>query len=143
MLTGASLLIGIEGVWVTLVAVLIRQPCRRGQLANLLAGSHLLCLTSPHLTMLPASCFTHTSVEPVPVAEPRSALGLVQHDIKMADPLSITGVAISVVSLGLQVSGAIINYIDALDSRDEEIMSLKQQSTLLQRTLGVIDTCLP
>lgn len=60
----------------------------------------------------------------------------------MADPLSIAGLGIGVVALGLQVSGAIFDYVDALDHRGDELTSLKQQNSLLRKTLGVIEASL-
>ncbi|TGJ81341.1 hypothetical protein E0Z10_g7415 [Xylaria hypoxylon] len=60
----------------------------------------------------------------------------------MADPLSVAGLAISVVSLGLQVAGGITDYIDALNCRRQDIMSVKQQNDSLRKTLQVIETSL-
>ncbi|KAH7141998.1 hypothetical protein EDB81DRAFT_899466 [Dactylonectria macrodidyma] len=60
----------------------------------------------------------------------------------MADPLSVTGLAIGVVSLGLQVSGAITTYIDALNCRDKDIASVRQQNDSLQKTLQALESLL-
>ncbi|KAH6894747.1 hypothetical protein B0T10DRAFT_536780 [Thelonectria olida] len=60
----------------------------------------------------------------------------------MADPLSVAGLGIGVVSLGLQVSGAIMAYIDALNCRDKDIASVKQQNSSLRKTLQIIETSL-
>lgn len=60
----------------------------------------------------------------------------------MADPLSVAGLAAGVVSLGLQVSGGITAYIDALSCRDQEITSVRQQNDSLRKTLQVVETSL-
>jgi len=53
----------------------------------------------------------------------------------MADPLLIPGLVIRVVSLGLQVCGSIKKYLDALDSRKEDIRSANQKTKSLRKTL--------
>ena len=58
----------------------------------------------------------------------------------MADPLSVAGLAFAVVSLGLQVTGGITDYFDALNSRDQDIASVRQQSDTLRKTLQVVET---
>ncbi|KAF4449366.1 Ankyrin repeat-containing domain protein [Fusarium austroafricanum] len=58
----------------------------------------------------------------------------------MADPLSIAGLALAIVSLGGQVTGSITQYFDALDSRDQDIAFAKQQNDTLRNTLQVIET---
>ncbi|SPJ91981.1 uncharacterized protein FTOL_13635 [Fusarium torulosum] len=58
----------------------------------------------------------------------------------MADPLSVAGLAFAVVSLGFQVTGGITDYFDALNSRDQDIASAKQQNDTLQKTLQVIES---
>lgn len=58
----------------------------------------------------------------------------------MADPLSVAGLAFAVVSLGLQVTGGITHYFDALNSRDQDIASARQQNDTLQKTLQVVET---
>ncbi|RYP06294.1 hypothetical protein DL765_009565 [Monosporascus sp. GIB2] len=60
----------------------------------------------------------------------------------MADPLSVDGLAISVVSLGLQVTRGIADYIDALNSHDENIASVRQQNDSLRKTFQVVETSL-
>lgn len=60
----------------------------------------------------------------------------------MVDPLSVAGLATGVVSLGLQVAGGITDYIEALNCRSQEILSVKQQNESLQRTLQVVETSL-
>ena len=61
----------------------------------------------------------------------------------MADPLSAAGLALSVVSLGLQLSGGIAAYIDALNCREKEIASVRHQNDSLQKFLQVIESSLP
>jgi hypothetical protein len=58
----------------------------------------------------------------------------------MADPLSVAGLALGVVSLGLQVVGGVTTYVDALDCRRQDIASVTQQNDSLQKTLQVVDT---
>ncbi|KAK4247357.1 hypothetical protein C7999DRAFT_41321 [Corynascus novoguineensis] len=58
----------------------------------------------------------------------------------MADPLSISGLAAGLVSLGLQVSGGITQYFDALECRDQDLSSARQLNDALQKTLRVIET---
>ncbi len=60
----------------------------------------------------------------------------------MADPLSIAGLAAGLVSLGLQVSGGITQYVDALDCREADIASAKQLNDCLQKTLQFIEESL-
>lgn len=60
----------------------------------------------------------------------------------MADPLSIAGLGLAVVSLGFQVSGGIITYIDGLKCRDDDIASVRQQNDSLQKTLDFINSSL-
>lgn len=60
--------------------------------------------------------------------------------LNMADPLSVAGLAAGVVSLGLQVSGGITTYIDALNCRDQDIASVRQQNECLQKILGICKT---
>lgn len=58
----------------------------------------------------------------------------------MADPLSVAGLAAGVVSLGIQVSQGITTYIDALNCRDQDIVSVRQRNDSLRRTLSVVET---
>jgi hypothetical protein len=60
----------------------------------------------------------------------------------MADPLSVAGLAAGLVSLGLQVCGGITKYMDALDCREQDIASVRQQNLSLQKTLHVVETSL-
>ncbi|TVY69840.1 hypothetical protein Focb16_v001981 [Fusarium oxysporum f. sp. cubense] len=57
----------------------------------------------------------------------------------MADPLSVAGLALAVVSLGLQVTVSITDYFDSLKSRDQDIASIIQQNGALRKTLQVIE----
>ncbi|KAF5713071.1 ankyrin repeat-containing protein [Fusarium mundagurra] len=58
----------------------------------------------------------------------------------MADPLSVAGLALAVVSLGLQVTGGITDYFDSLKSRDQDIASVMQQNDTLRKTLQIIES---
>ncbi|KAL7762719.1 hypothetical protein ACKLNR_009254 [Fusarium oxysporum f. sp. zingiberi] len=58
----------------------------------------------------------------------------------MADPLSVAGLALAVVSLGLQVTVSITDYFDTLKSRDQDIASIIQQNDTLRKTLQVIES---
>lgn len=60
----------------------------------------------------------------------------------MSDPLSLIGLGAGLVSLGLQVSGGITKYLDALDCRDQDIASVRQQNKALEKSLGFISTTL-
>ncbi|RYP45967.1 hypothetical protein DL768_007749 [Monosporascus sp. mg162] len=57
----------------------------------------------------------------------------------MADPLSVAGLAIGVVSLGLQVTGGITDYIDALNCRDQDIALLQRDH---QAATAAVRECL-
>ncbi|KAF5633874.1 ankyrin repeat-containing protein [Fusarium tjaetaba] len=58
----------------------------------------------------------------------------------MADPLSVAGLALAVVSLGLQVTGGITDYFDSLNSRDQDISSIIQRNDMLRKTLQLIES---
>lgn len=60
----------------------------------------------------------------------------------MADPLSLPGLAIGLVSLGVQVSGGISKYIDALDCREQDIASVREQNDALEKSLNVVNQLL-
>ncbi|CAG9980464.1 unnamed protein product [Clonostachys byssicola] len=60
----------------------------------------------------------------------------------MANPLSVAGSAVAVVSLGLRVTGGITEYIDALQSRDQYIASVRQKNDTLRKTLQVVEASL-
>lgn len=57
----------------------------------------------------------------------------------MAGPLSVAGLALAVVSLGLQVTGGITDYFDSLNSRDQDIASIIQRNDTLRKTLQIIE----
>ncbi|KAG9508318.1 hypothetical protein J7337_001882 [Fusarium musae] len=57
----------------------------------------------------------------------------------MADPLSVAGLALAVVSLGLQVTGGIAEYFDSLKSRGQDIDSITRQNDTLRKTLRIIE----
>jgi cysteinyl-tRNA synthetase len=54
--------------------------------------------------------------------------------------VTFAGLAVGVVSLGLQVAGGITGYIDALHFRDQDISSVRRQNDRLQKTLRVVET---
>jgi hypothetical protein len=60
----------------------------------------------------------------------------------MADPLSVAGLAAGVISLGLQVCGGITSYVEAVECREQDIASARQQNHSLRQTLQVAQTCL-
>lgn len=60
----------------------------------------------------------------------------------MGDPLAVAGPVTGLLSLGLQVSGGIITYIDALDCREAEIASAKRQNDTLQTLLKAVNASL-
>ncbi|KAK7227351.1 hypothetical protein V2G26_015354 [Clonostachys chloroleuca] len=60
----------------------------------------------------------------------------------MANPISVAGSAVAVVSLGLRVTGGITEYIDALHSRDQYIASVRQKNDTLRKTLQVVEASL-
>ncbi|KAK4147438.1 uncharacterized protein C8A04DRAFT_34148 [Dichotomopilus funicola] len=60
----------------------------------------------------------------------------------MTDPLSVAGLVAGLLSLGLQVSGGITQYIDALECREAEIASAKRQNDTLQTLLQVVNSSL-
>ncbi|KAK3297421.1 uncharacterized protein B0H64DRAFT_392114 [Chaetomium fimeti] len=57
----------------------------------------------------------------------------------MADPLSVAGLAMGVVSLGIQVSQGITTYIDALNCRDQDLLSVRERNNSLRQTLQVVE----
>ncbi|KAF4946472.1 hypothetical protein FGADI_11110 [Fusarium gaditjirri] len=58
----------------------------------------------------------------------------------MADPLSVAGLALAVVSLGLQVTVSITDYFGSLNNRDQDLASIIQQNDTLRKTLQVIES---
>ncbi|KAI8631711.1 hypothetical protein F5Y19DRAFT_473390 [Xylariaceae sp. FL1651] len=61
----------------------------------------------------------------------------------MADPLSVAGLAAGVVSLGLQVVGGLLEYLDAMKARPEELNAAKQQANDMKGLLLTIQDLLP
>jgi hypothetical protein len=57
----------------------------------------------------------------------------------MADPISIVGTAAGLVSLGLQVYGGIKNYLNAVQSRQEDIAGVCRQVHVLKDALDAIE----
>ncbi|KAK8140033.1 ankyrin repeat-containing protein [Apiospora sp. TS-2023a] len=60
----------------------------------------------------------------------------------MADPLSIAGLAAGLVSLSLQVTGGITEYLDALKCRAEELSYARVQNESLRKAIAVIQSLL-
>lgn len=61
----------------------------------------------------------------------------------MADPLSIAGSAVGLVSLGIQVCSGITIYLDSIKCRPGDIAYVKQQVQSLEAIVRVIETILP
>ncbi|KAF4471107.1 hypothetical protein FALBO_1974 [Fusarium albosuccineum] len=57
----------------------------------------------------------------------------------MAEPVGITGTAVGIVSLGLQLYGGISDYLDAVKGRDEDLRHAKKHAKTLQASLRAID----
>ncbi|KAI1283943.1 hypothetical protein F5Y07DRAFT_348148 [Xylaria sp. FL0933] len=57
----------------------------------------------------------------------------------MADPVSVAGTAVGIVSLGLQVYGALNQYLDDFNSRDERVTKTLACLKQLKEALDVID----
>lgn len=57
----------------------------------------------------------------------------------MAEPLSLAASVAGLVSLGIQVTTGIGKYLDALESRDEELKLAKQQNEALRNTITIIE----
>ncbi|KAK7934584.1 hypothetical protein PG985_000079 [Apiospora marii] len=58
----------------------------------------------------------------------------------MADPLSVAGLAAGVVSLGIQVTGGLVSYLDAIRSREEDLRLAKQYVGSIQAAINHIDS---
>lgn len=56
----------------------------------------------------------------------------------MADPLSITGGLVGLVSLGLQLYGNINSYLNAIESRDKDLASAMDTTSHLRHLLNCI-----
>ncbi|KAI0509426.1 hypothetical protein F5B22DRAFT_638062 [Xylaria bambusicola] len=57
----------------------------------------------------------------------------------MADPIGVAGTAVGVVSLGLQVFGTLKQYLDDINSRDEQVTKTRSYLEQLKETLDIID----
>ncbi|KAK7942526.1 pyruvate decarboxylase [Apiospora aurea] len=57
----------------------------------------------------------------------------------MAEPLSLAASMAGLISLGLQVTGGIAKYLDAVKCRNEELSAVRQQNALLTDTLATIE----
>ncbi|KAF5005546.1 hypothetical protein FDECE_8017 [Fusarium decemcellulare] len=57
----------------------------------------------------------------------------------MAEPVGITGTAVGIVSLGLQLYTGISDYLDAVKGRDEDLRHAKELAKTLQASLRAID----
>ena len=53
----------------------------------------------------------------------------------MAEAISLAASVAGIASLGLQVSSGIAKYLDAINSRDDELCTAKEQNELLLRTI--------
>lgn len=60
----------------------------------------------------------------------------------MADPLSLLGLTAGLISLGLQVSGGIVTYVDAVKGRRDELESVKRQVDSMTEIVKRIDATL-
>ncbi|KAI0448414.1 hypothetical protein F5B21DRAFT_497590 [Xylaria acuta] len=61
----------------------------------------------------------------------------------MADPLSVAGLIVSVISVGIEVTGSLSNYLDAVKAREEELRSAKRQATDMAGLLSTIKDLIP
>lgn len=61
----------------------------------------------------------------------------------MADPLSITGLAIAVVQGGFQLYAGLSEYLDAVDARSEELDFARRQAMDMRRSLEFIEQLAP
>ncbi|KAF2993642.1 hypothetical protein E8E14_000389 [Neopestalotiopsis sp. 37M] len=61
----------------------------------------------------------------------------------MADPLSITGLAIAVVQGGFQLYAGLSEYLDAVDARSEELDFARRQAMDMRRSLEIIEQLAP
>ncbi|KAK0744475.1 hypothetical protein B0T21DRAFT_389806 [Apiosordaria backusii] len=58
----------------------------------------------------------------------------------MADALAVSGLAASIISLGIQIGGGIIKYLDAVKGQDEQIAFTRRLADNLTESLRVIET---
>lgn len=61
----------------------------------------------------------------------------------MADPASLVGLGVGLISLGLQTYSGITTYLDAIDCRDEELLSVRRQNDALHNAIAEINKSLP
>lgn len=57
----------------------------------------------------------------------------------MADPLSLAASVAGLVSLGIQVTSGIQQYLDAIDCRDEELSFARRQNDVLASAIDIIE----
>ena len=60
----------------------------------------------------------------------------------MAEAVGLTASVSGLFSLGLQVTGGIVKYLDAFESRQEELAYVRQHNDALKATLLAINTAL-
>ncbi|KAJ3535187.1 hypothetical protein NM208_g7235 [Fusarium decemcellulare] len=60
----------------------------------------------------------------------------------MAEPVGITGTAVGIVSLGLQLYTGISDYLDAVKGRDDDLRQAKEYAKTLQASLRAIEDAL-
>jgi hypothetical protein len=58
----------------------------------------------------------------------------------MADPLSLTGTAVGILSLGIQVSSGIMNYYSEWKDQDSDIQTTYQMIEQLSSTLSLLSS---
>lgn len=56
----------------------------------------------------------------------------------MAEAVGLAASVAGLVSLGLQVTGGIVTYLDALENRQDELASVKRQNDALSAALDII-----
>ncbi|KAK7972639.1 hypothetical protein PG988_006773 [Apiospora saccharicola] len=84
----------------------------------------------------PVEAKSNPALEPYHRHGPRSLSVL--RDL-MADPLSVAGLAAGLVSLGLQLTGGITNYLDAVKCRGKELASARGHNESLRQTIAVLE----
>lgn len=57
----------------------------------------------------------------------------------MADPFSITASVAGLISLGVQITGGVTQYLDAVREREDDIASAKTQVQRMQELLKVVE----
>lgn len=57
-----------------------------------------------------------------------------------AEGLGLAASVAGLVSLGLQITGGVFNYLDAVDRREDDLAHLKQQNQALTVTLSALET---